>query len=438
MTKQPQMGGTTAAASVSSSSSAAAFSAYPAGAQWLAIVLASAANFVNQADRIVMAIAVVPMSAELGLSTHDKGWLLASFNYGYVLTQVCAGPLAKKHGAARTLAAALFGWCTLTVLTPTAASYGITFLTLMRVFMGFCEGFCWPASYTWLTDTVDASRRGRAFTLLIAGGSAGQLVALLVCPKLAWATMFVAFGMTGYAWLLAYFLCSPSSRRASDPEVRLRDSGVVYLRMVQHPAVLAILAAHFTHAWGLHVLNTWLPTYLNTVHGVGKERLWIAAFPLAVTTVVSPLYGVWADRLAHRGVSLLTIRRVLSGVGFVGPAACFAVLPYAETEFGAVAVVSGIFVTGGCLGSGVFSNHADILPGHAGMAFGLGNTLATLPGLVVGPLTAHLIETEGVHGWTSVFHAAAFFNIVGAFVYTRYCEVLPLEGFSGAVQKGEE
>ena len=46
------------------------------------IVLASAANALNQADRNVMPIAVIPMADELSYSLLERGLVLSSFAYG--------------------------------------------------------------------------------------------------------------------------------------------------------------------------------------------------------------------------------------------------------------------------------------------------------------------------------------------------------------------
>ena len=55
------------------------------------ILLASAANAVNQADRNIMPIAVIPMAEEFDWSMMQRGLILSSFAYGYILTQLPGG-----------------------------------------------------------------------------------------------------------------------------------------------------------------------------------------------------------------------------------------------------------------------------------------------------------------------------------------------------------
>ena len=53
-----------------------------------AIVLCSVANFINSADRVIMPIAIVPMTDEFKWDMHGQGWVLSSFAVGYMSSQV--------------------------------------------------------------------------------------------------------------------------------------------------------------------------------------------------------------------------------------------------------------------------------------------------------------------------------------------------------------
>lgn len=69
-----------------------------------------------------------------------------------------------------------------------------------------------------------------------------------------------------------------------------------------------------------------------------------------------------------------------------------------------------------CNSAGHLSNHADVAPNHAGITFAVSNTLATIPGILCGPLTAELVTQS--HGrWFPVFILAGGINFVGAIIY---------------------
>ena len=89
------------------------------------ILLASAANAINQADRNIMPIAVIPMAVELDWSLVQRSLVLSSFAYGYILTQLPGGWIATRLPPLRLLLVAVSGWSLTTLLTPSAASVGL-------------------------------------------------------------------------------------------------------------------------------------------------------------------------------------------------------------------------------------------------------------------------------------------------------------------------
>lgn len=52
------------------------------------VALCSAANFINAADRVIMPIAIVPMTDKFRWSLNVQGWILSSFACGYLTSQV--------------------------------------------------------------------------------------------------------------------------------------------------------------------------------------------------------------------------------------------------------------------------------------------------------------------------------------------------------------
>lgn len=52
------------------------------------VSLCSLANFINSADRVIMPIAIIQMSAEFKWGLHEQGWILSAFAVGYLSSQV--------------------------------------------------------------------------------------------------------------------------------------------------------------------------------------------------------------------------------------------------------------------------------------------------------------------------------------------------------------
>lgn len=52
------------------------------------VVLCSVANFINAADRVIMPIAIIPMTSYFKWTMHWQGWILSAFAFGYLSSQV--------------------------------------------------------------------------------------------------------------------------------------------------------------------------------------------------------------------------------------------------------------------------------------------------------------------------------------------------------------
>lgn len=52
------------------------------------VVLCSIANFINAADRVIMPIAIIPMTNYFKWTMHWQGWILSAFAFGYLSSQV--------------------------------------------------------------------------------------------------------------------------------------------------------------------------------------------------------------------------------------------------------------------------------------------------------------------------------------------------------------
>lgn len=62
-------------------------------------------------------------------------------------------------------------------------------------------------------------------------------------------------------------------------------------------------------------------------------------------------------------------------------------------------------------------NHLDIAPQHASVLMGIGNTFATIPGIVSPMLTGYLVVEQTSEEWKLVFFISAGIYLVGCVIY---------------------
>lgn len=385
------------------------------------VALCSIANFINAADRVIMPIAIVPMTDEFNWSLHWQGWILSAFAFGYFTSQVIGACAASRFGGKAVLLFAVFLWSVSTSVTPFLAP-SVPALILCRVLLGLGEGLGLPTIFHIFGHNVPMEERSRAFGYLVAAGSVGQTVASVLCPYLSWQTGFYLFGTLGIVWVLIWLLFYNDGATSTQDEIplfvpKVTNPNVRWTEFVCHWPLWALYIAHFAMNWSNYIIMQWLPTYLARNLGANTESISLTAVPYIVNSLVGIFAGHFADTLVgERKWTVLSVRRLMTSIGLLGPGVFLLAFCTVDNLLSAVVFVSISMGLCACSSAGHLSNHADIAPNHAGITFAISNTLATIPGILCGPLTAELVTTS--HGrWFPVFVLAAGVNFTGAVIY---------------------
>uniref|UniRef100_A0A3B3RGQ7 Sialin n=1 Tax=Paramormyrops kingsleyae TaxID=1676925 RepID=A0A3B3RGQ7_9TELE len=367
--------------------------------------------------------------------SETQGWILGSFFYGYILTQIPGGYLARKYGAKWLLGLGILGTVLFTLLTPLAADLGAGYLIAVRVLEGIGEGVTFPAMHAMWASWAPPLERSRLVTISYTGAQLGTVVALPlsgeICFYLDWTYVFYIFGAVGLLWFILWvFLVSSSPsthRRISAQEklyitsslktlstqTRLSPSSdhIPWLSICRSLPLWAIVVAHFSYNWTFYTLLTLLPTYMSDILGFSIQQGGaVCPVPFcgrAGTNVSSELCGV--------------ISLVFESPGMIGPAVFLVATGYTGCNY----VLAIVFLTvssslGGLTASGFNINHLDIAPSYAGILLGITNSFATIPGMV-GPVIARaLTRYNTMEEWQTVFFISAGINVFGATFYTIF------------------
>lgn len=383
--------------------------------------LCSIANFINSADRVIMPIAIVPMAEQFHWSLQIQGWILSSFAFGYLTSQIIGACAAQKFGGKSVLFFAVCLWSLSTVVTP-IFSHSATALIICRIILGLGEGLGLPTIYLIFANNIPIEERSRAFGYLYAAGSIGQTIASVICPHLMWETSFYVFGILGIIWVLCWLLfyneSTPLMGKDELPLItpKVVSFNIMWVEFFRHWALWAIYIAQFSMNWSTYIIMQWLPTYLSRYLGANKESISFTAAPYIMNSLVGVGAGHFADALISRRWTVLSVRRLMTGIGLVGPGLFLLAFCTMDNLLAAVLFVSISMGFCACNSAGHLSNHADIAPNHAGVTFAISNTIATVPGILSGPVTAELVTAS--HGrWFPVFVLAATVNFTGAIIY---------------------
>ncbi|VDP91488.1 unnamed protein product [Echinostoma caproni] len=169
--------------------------------------------------------------------------------------------------------------------------------------------------------------------------------------------------------------------------------------------------------WSSYIVMQWLPTYMVRFLRARREDLVLTALPYLSNCVASIAAGHIADHFIQRQWSVLAVRRLMTCIGLAGPGLLMFLFSSYSTVYSAIGIITVCMMLSAFNSAGHLSNHVEVAPNHAGITFAISNTIATIPGILCGPMTAELVvQSDG--RWFPVFFIAGCVNLVGAVVYT--------------------
>nr|TKS10298.1 putative anion transporter 6, chloroplastic [Populus alba] len=408
-------------------------------------------------DKVNLSIAIIPMSHQFGWNASTAGLVQSSFFWGYALSQLPGGWLAKIFGGRKVLQIGVLTWSVATALLPFLAGYMPGFV-LSRVLVGIGEGVSPSAATDLIARSIPLEERSRAVAFVFGGLSVGSVTGLLLAPPLiqnfGWASVFYIFGFLGVAWFLGFqyleegqasFAAKPtidlslevilgsesiySEKSSSNALAELGGSlkDVPWKAFFQTPAVWAMIYAHFCGSWGHYTCLSWLPSYFSEELSLNlTEAAWVSILPPLASVFVTSIAAQLADKLISNGVEITTVRKICQTIAFLSPALC---MTLSSVDLGLPPwEIVGILTAGLALSSfalsGLYCTHQDMSPEYASILLGITNTVGAIPGIVGIPLTGYLLDTT--HSWSiSLFVPSIFFYLTGTIVWLAFASSKP-------------
>lgn len=144
--------------------------------------------------------------------------------------------------------------------------------------------------------------------------------------------------------------------------------------------------------------------------------------PYAVACIASNVAGCLTDLLLRLGWRLVTVRKLMNGVGCAGSTLAFflfASFGHSTSPAKTVVCASIGFSSVAFALAGFWANIADLSKEVCGVLLGLTNTIATLPGVLVNVSTGDIVQH--IHsGWSVVFLAAIPIELLGQALYMMW------------------
>jgi len=372
----------------------------------VAVTVALAA--VTYLDRVCIAVLAPKISAELGLSRIEMGYVFSAFAVAYALFGVPAAWWADRDGARRVLTWVVLWWSTFTMAT--AAAWNFASLLVIRFLFGVGEAGAWPSVARVYSRWIPLSERGRIQGIFFAGahlsGGLTPLAVAAIAGWLEWRAIFVFFGLVGVVWTVgwyAWFRDEPREHRAvsADERDHIEATRGLPAAKDQVPGgwtavfktvtVAPLCVQAFANSYGFYFFITWLPTYLAQARGMkGAELAIFSGLPLMLSFVADLTGGEGSDKLARR-ISLRAARRAF-GVGYVLAALAI----FLATQVGSGFAAGLLIAIGGACSmltlAPAWATAVDVGGNHAGVTAGVMNTVGQVGGIVSPLALAYIVD----------------------------------------------
>ncbi|GAB1294473.1 Sialin [Apodemus speciosus] len=266
-----------------------------------------------------------------------QGWILGSFFYGYIITQIPGGYLASRVGGKRLLGFGILGTAVFTLFTPLAADLGVVTLIVLRALEGLGENYPPPGRYVpshacHVVVLGSASRKKQATYHFLCSSQLGTVISLplsgIICYYMNWTYVFYFFGIVGIVWFILWMLIvsdTPETHRTishhekeyivSSLKNQLSSQKVVpWVSILKSLPLWAIVVAHFSFNWTFYTLLTLLPTYMKEILRFNvQENGFLSALPYFGCWLCMILCGQAADYLRVKwNFSTLSVRRIFT------------------------------------------------------------------------------------------------------------------------------
>ncbi|KAL7676387.1 hypothetical protein ACOME3_002641 [Neoechinorhynchus agilis] len=367
--------------------------------------------------------------------------------YGYLISEIPAGILSSKYGPKWVMTGALLTNCLCNLLYASAARIHYGLLIFLRVVVGTGCGCLFPAVSQIWSKWAPTPERSFLVSLATSGAHLGTIMTLplggfLCTTKWGWPGLFYTIAILGFVWTFAWIIIfsdTPEKNKFTGNAEKLYiarftggaggddHSNVPWKSIFTSKHCWGMFSCHTCMNWGFYTLLTQTPTYMKEelLFDIKKNGL-LSSLPYLSVWIVICVSSYSADLLLSKNLvkSRTLLRKVAVLIGSIIPAICLFALGFVncQNKFLAVALLTiGQGLYGVAWGAGFMVNANDLAPPIAGIVFGISNTLATIPGIIV-PHVAGFLTKEGngldvAWQWRTVFIISSVIWVIGGLLF---------------------
>ncbi len=260
-----------------------------------ALIVLTALNLLNYADRNVL-FAVQPLvQDEFHLSNAQIGYLTSAFLGFYMVAAPFVGPLADRYSRKLIIVLGALFWSGLTLLTAVTHTY--TELLIRHTLVGIGEATFVTIAPTFVSDLFAENVRGRilgVFYLAIpVGSAAGYLLGGNLAPTHGWRFPFYIAAAPGFVLALLVLFLKEPERGQFDSLKETPERGTI-LGLARNPAFLTSTLGMAAMTFSLGGIQVWMPKFLYSERHYTLEAANFAfGIIIVIDGIVAALAGGW-------------------------------------------------------------------------------------------------------------------------------------------------
>ena len=417
------------------------------GLRWIIIGMVFFATLINYIDRLTISVLAPLIVKDLQLSNTEFGGIATWFLFAYTISQSLSGKLYDRIGIKKGFTVSIVLWSIAAM--SHAFAVGIKSLSFFRFALGLGEAGNWPGAARTVAEWFPARQRAFGMAIFNSGAAIGSIVAPPIIVGLTayfghWYETFLVTGALGFIWLIFWWLIydSPEKHkwltreeyaviRADDEpkeisaaESKQTEKPIGWLQLLTYRQTWGIVLSRFLvdPVWWLYI--TWLPLFLNQVHGFDLKQIGLFAWVPYVAADAGSLFGGWLSGfLISRGWSVNTARKaVIAFAACLMPAGILAA--FTADSMTALALIGVVL-----FGFQVWINNVQTLPSDffpktaVGSVAGLGGTGAGIGSMIFIFTTGWVVDS---FSYTPILITAGLLAPLGTIV---------LFALSGKIQK---
>lgn len=386
------------------------------------------------------------IEGDLLWSKKQQGYVLSSFFWGYLVSQIAGGELAGRFGPRIVIGLTVLFSSIVTLVCPVAANSSVYFFLALRVLLGFIQGTLFPALATLWSKWAPPLERSLLVSLNYAGNQIGVTITMPISAVLCkygfadgWPSIYYVFGGVGILWSAIWFFyaadspekhrfISKAEREFIESSLGTSNKAVTKKRRVPWRAIFTSRAiwglwgGHFASDWGAYMMMTSLPLYMNDVLGLDLTSMGAAAAaPYIAYFAFINIGGFVADKIRSANLLSTEKTRKIAMIIAMGSQGGFLIAGgycgCGQKALVIVFVTLGIGLSGFAY-AGYVVNYLDIAGSYAGPAISIGNTFTCMAG-IAGPIIVGMITHSGTSGqWRLVFWITGGILVVGTLLFT--------------------